>query len=175
MTFSRYSIIDAYTLEELRREYQGSDAKTRLRSLEKLYEDDNIPPYEIALLAVEDPSVEVRQWIARSGKCLDYRTRRYEGDKLIYEHPEKNLEDRLKNDSDPFVRACLRENPTISLLSSEWIGWFRESNHIERLALVRNQNVSDSLVERIFDFQDQELGLNLEDQPRISIGISDKC
>src|SRR5205809_6954258 len=102
MTLSRYQIIDAYTLEELRREYQASDTKGRVRLLRKLYKD-RIPPYKIVLMAVEDQNVEVRQWIARNGEHLDYQDSRDE-------FPNRNLEDRLRNDPDPFVCACLREN-----------------------------------------------------------------
>jgi len=37
MALSRYAVIDAYTSEELRREYQASDAKGRVRLLQGLY------------------------------------------------------------------------------------------------------------------------------------------
>ena len=113
MPLPRYAIIDAYTLEELRREYTIADAKGRVSLLKKLYRQSSYRiPFEIARLAVEDPEVEVREWIARNGKYLDYSERRWEGDKCIIEFPERNLEERLKNDPDPFVRACLRENET---------------------------------------------------------------
>jgi hypothetical protein len=54
MALSRYAIADDYTLEELRREYQGSDIKGRIGILQKLYEGsqrgEGRAPYEIALL-----------------------------------------------------------------------------------------------------------------------------
>jgi hypothetical protein len=52
MALSRYAVTDTYTLEELRREYQTSDAKGRIHLLEQLYEGDDVPPYDIAILAV---------------------------------------------------------------------------------------------------------------------------
>lgn len=158
MALSRYAVIDHYTLEELRREYQKADAKGRVCLLEKLYEDDKVPPFEIALLAVEDPNVEVRQWIAKNGTYLDYSNDEPGG---------QNLESRLKSDPDPFVRACLRENPTILTLSSESSDWFRGSNHMERLALMRNRWVSSKLVEKIFDLNDQELGISVEERKEL--------
>ena len=158
MPLPRYAIIDAYTLEELRREYTIADAKGRVSLLKKLYRQSSSDriPFEIARLAVEDPEVEVREWIARNGKYLDYSERRREGDNRIIEFPERNLEERLKNDPDPFVRACLRENPTTQHIED----WFRDSNHIERLALMRNPHVSRSLIEQIFDLENQQLGIS---------------
>ncbi len=68
MELSRYTFPDDYVVEELRRKYHNSDAKGRIRLLKKLYRHDHRPLFEIALLAVEDAHVEVRQWIARHGK-----------------------------------------------------------------------------------------------------------
>lgn len=72
MGLYRHSAIDAYTLEELKRQYQCSDPQGRIRFLRKLYKDmgkipyemrrhhkDGIIPYEIALMAVRDEAVEV--------------------------------------------------------------------------------------------------------------------
>lgn len=160
MAISRYAVTDAYTLEELRREYQSSDAKGRVHLLQRLYESDQILPYEIELLAVDDPDVEVRQWIARNGKYLDYRERRYAGDGPTYEFPDRNLEDRLKNDPDLFVRASLRENLGVfGGVGSDWMEYFREASHMERLVLVRNEGARGSLIEKIFDYEDKELGI----------------
>ena len=64
MTLHRYTFPDAYILEELQRAYQVADTKGRIRLLRKLYRGEQRAPFEIALLAVEDPQVEVRQWIA---------------------------------------------------------------------------------------------------------------
>jgi len=70
---SRYATHDVYILEELRRLYQSSDANGRIHLLKKLYRNRRIAPFEIALLAVEDPNVDVRQWIARHGACFSGR------------------------------------------------------------------------------------------------------
>lgn len=159
MELSRYIFSDAYILEELRREYHISNAKGRIRLLRKLYNDDRAAPFEIACLAVEDQYVEVRQWIARHGRYLDYNN----------DEPSRpNLADRLKNDTDPFVRACLRENPTVfdAWSSTAWVEYFQEATHLERLALMRNPEVGsahgEDLIQQIFNHEDQELGIDLE-------------
>lgn len=175
MALSRYSVTDEYVLEELRREYQMADAKGRIRLLKRLYKSGITPPFEVMLSAVEDPNVEVRQWIARNGKSLDRRGFRLVNDELVPEPPERNLIERLKNDPDPFVRACLLENPHASDGDEAW--WmerFREATHLERLALVRNPEVHralsfrGSLLEMIFDPEDKELGINLEERTELA-------
>lgn len=174
MELSKYDIIDAYTLEELRRTYHASDSKGRIRLLQKFYRADKAAPFEIALLAVDDPHVEVRQWIARHGKYVDYREMHYVDKQVIYEHPDLNLEDRLKNDPDLFVRACLRENPTVFdsfSFITRWGEFFHEATHLERLALVRNPNVYEHLIERIFDSDDQELEINLEERKELALAF----
>ena len=153
--FSRYQVPDAYILEELKRDYQSSDVRGRIRLLKKL----RFPPFEIARMAVEDSHVEVRQWIARNGEKLDY--------------DESNLGERLKNDPDPFVRACLRENPHIFFgvlpSLSDWKTYFDEATHLERLALVRNPQIYDPLIEQIFDLDVQELGISMEEREQLGL------
>jgi hypothetical protein len=159
MELGRYTFSDAYILEELRRAYQAADTQGRIRLLQQLYRDGQRAPFEVAQLAVEDPDVEVHQWIARHGNYLDYRESRDE-------HTDRNLEDRLKNDPDPFVRACLRENPTAfhGWGTTDWIEVFRGATHLERLALMRNPEAekAHALIEKLFDYEDQELSINLE-------------
>jgi hypothetical protein len=70
---SRYEMCDEYTLEELKRKYQRFNPEKRIQLLQEIYSHDCQPPYEIALLAVQDQNVEVREWMARHGKYLDYR------------------------------------------------------------------------------------------------------
>ncbi|MCI0410958.1 MAG: hypothetical protein L0191_20750 [Acidobacteria bacterium] len=174
MSFPRYYFSDAYTLEELRREYKASDARGRIRLLRKLYRGGRAVPFEIALLAVEDPNVEVRQWIAHHGEYLDYRECRYDENQVHYEHPERNLEDRLKNDPDPFVRACLHENPTVFSGFAPWEGFFREGSHLERLALVRNPGVDifgHGLIKKIFDPEDKELGITMKERQELVLAF----
>ena len=122
-------------------------------------------PYEIALLAIEDQDVEVRQWVARHAE-LDYRGKRHVNEQTnewVYEFPDKNLADRLKKIPDPFVRASLRENEKVYLGKEA----FQQANHLERLAFVRNPNVSNDLIEKIFDPEDKELGINLEQRKEL--------
>ncbi|MDA2916390.1 hypothetical protein MYX64_06060 [Nitrospinae bacterium AH_259_B05_G02_I21] len=169
MELHRYDIIDEYTLEELQRKYRASDAKGRINILESYYKRDRQALYEIALLAVEDSNVEVRQWIARHGKSLDYGD-----DEPEYQYPERNLEERLKNDPDPFVRACLRENPYVFYsihYTSKWTEWFKEGTHLERLALVRNPEVDPELIEKVFDPEDEELGIELEARKELALAF----
>lgn len=156
MALSRYAISDPYILEELRREYQAADIKGRIGLLEKLYKGEQGAPYVIALLAVEDEHVEVRQWMARHGKHLD-----------------KTLVDCLKNDADAFVRACLRENRDAfqGVFSSAWEQFFQEAAHLERLGLVRNPNVDMDLIAKIFDPGDKQLVMDLEKRAEIALAF----
>jgi hypothetical protein len=62
MKTSGYDVLDAYTLEELRRRFLASDVRDRIRLLKRFAYR---LPYEIATLAVEDSNPEIRQWIAR--------------------------------------------------------------------------------------------------------------
>lgn len=152
--FSRYGKLDAYTLEELRREYRDASAKHRIHLLRRLSSGEgtsqsrDVIPEEIATLAVEDPSAEVRAWVARHGNYLDDR-----------------FEDTLRKDPDPFVRACLRENSTAFAWTwpDQWDAEFRTATHLERLALMRNPETkwATTLIEKIFDHEDSELGLDI--------------
>src|SRR2546425_2452962 len=188
----RYSEIDVYTLGELWREYQASEPRGRIRLFKKLYRDDRRPPYEIAQMAVEDPHVEVRQWMARYGRSLDYREQgirflpdvheagpetESEGEsgkkcEIEWRFPERDLAARLKNDPDLFVRACLRENPEVfNAYSYEaWREYFLEATHLERLALLRNTKIrnADELIQKIFDKDDQELGVDPEARQQLA-------
>jgi hypothetical protein len=67
--------------------------------------------------------------------------------------------DRLESDPDPFVRACLRENPDAFHRGS--FQAFEKATHLERLALVRNPEVDYNLIERIFDPEDLQLGIDM--------------
>ncbi len=72
MELSRYTIIDAYTLEELKHEYQTSDVKGRIRLLRKLYKV-GVPPYEVAFMA------EDQQGCCQLGCQFGYRNCCYRG------------------------------------------------------------------------------------------------
>ncbi len=173
MSLYRYDVWDAYTLEELRRKYTRADAKGRVSLLKELYSDSKggLIPFEIARLAVEDENVEIREWIALHGRFLDYSQSRNERRNDSIEFPERNLEDRLKNDPEPFVRACLRENPTAFSGTGDfyWMPYFQQANHLERLALMRNPEVwcGNDLIKRIFDHENHELGISLEERKEL--------
>jgi hypothetical protein len=149
MELSRYEVMDAYTLEELRRKYQAANVLGRIELLAIFPKADDkdwcpavsLPP-ELVRMAAEDDSVTVRQWIARNG-CFG-------NDSL------GAIEDRLVNDPDLFVRACIMENQThISYGKAKQAFLF--ATHLERLALMRNPQVVevDELIWKIFDLKDE--------------------
>ncbi len=176
---TRYGTLDAYTLEEVRREYEASDVTGRIRLLRKLYSETDRLPYEFALHVVEDPNPQVRAWIARNGITLDYREQRRIGGgddedlvqawETIDSLPERNLEERLWNDPDPFVRACSFENASNWLLRSKFQAQFQKSNHFEHLAMVRNPMVPEEIIEKLFDYEDKEFAISPEERKELAL------
>lgn len=167
LDFARFSIIDEYTLEELKRRYHNSTPRERIELIVGMYQTGIIPPYELARLAVDDQHVEVRQWMARHARHLDYRQLSESG----YRYPGRNLVERVQQDTDSFVRACLYENPDIFSHSDEatWHEMFSRASHLERLAMVRNPNLQSAhrLLEAIFDPDDEAYGLSLEQREQL--------
>jgi|CXWL01.1.fsa_nt_gi hypothetical protein len=153
----RYSFIDAYLLEELRREYAASSSRERLRLLAKL--KSRHIPVEIALLAVEDPDARVRAWFAKNGAPLQFGAR----EDLPNYH---DLEARLLEDPDPYVRACVYENPRFGGFKhlNQPIELFLEAAPLERLALMRNPEVGEKLIEQIFLYDETQLGITLAER-----------
>ena len=142
----RYSAIDVYTLEELRREYQSSTARGRIRLLRKLLWWGL--PDEIARIATEDSHVEVRQWLAKNALREDL-----------------GVFTKLRSDPDFFIRACVYENRDLywSLKDS-----FGQQSHLERLAYLRNRGVDRKVVESVFDLGDQTLGLDFQSRHELA-------
>ena len=166
----RYSPGDEYVIEELRCEYQASDSKGRIRLLKRLQKNGRVLPYELCLLVVEDSSVEVRRWFARHGSHFDCREEHTVDGQDVYNYPDRNLKDRLQNDPDPMVRACLCENPAVyGMFTFDWKERFHEAAYLERLALVRNPEVHEDLIEQIFDPEDKELGLDLKTRGELAL------
>jgi len=180
---ARYTAIDAYTLEELRRKYQASDTRGRIRLLRSLYHrgdewSEAGVPFEIAEMAVTDPSPEVRQWMARHGKDLNYSEL---GERFEVRFPERDLSGRLLDDPDPFIRACAYENPRIPPKHES----FARASHLERLAQMRNPQIYGSdlfkedfpnfpgpyfeseLLEKILDCENTELGLTMKEREEL--------
>ena len=113
MSIPRHAASDDYVFEEIRKEYVNSDPQGRILMLQRLYAEGGKLLSRITLLAVADPDAEVRQWLARFGK-----------------HLEEQDVNRLKNDLDPYVRACLRENPNVFIdigFVLDWKEWFEEA------------------------------------------------
>lgn len=165
-TLLRYSIIDAYTLQELERRYRFSSSVQRIHLLDGLYRSGILPPFEILCIAVVDESNDVRQWIARHARCLNYNQ---VGLALSGEpDPQRDLTDTLHRDPDPFVRACLYENPYLFSNDTEddWWVTFVEGSHLERLAMVRNPNLhrASRILEALFDPHDDTLPLTLTER-----------
>lgn len=167
MNGERYANLDPYTLEELRRKYNRANTAGRLNIL-KPYKVQIVGcrstlgravPYELALLAVQDRDITVREWIARhiSLYCLDFNeSQDISGPPR---NPELDLFEKLKHDIDPFVRAALRENPTFPVS----IDAFLSCNPMERLALLRNPSIGEDhhkFIEALFDPDDQSLGVS---------------
>ncbi len=170
MTQNRFQWVDGfeYTLEERRREYNRADAKGRIRLLRRMYRNTYELPFEIAQMAVNDPNVEVREWIAQNGSHLDYSEREWQKDengtdsRLIHHNPERDLKARLRQDPDPFVRACIYENAHTFLLESQCEEAFPAANHLERLAMMRNPHLPLRLVAKLINLKDPEFGLETE-------------
>jgi hypothetical protein len=171
MALSRYAVLDSYTLEELRRDYQTAGALGRIELLSNFQKADEeydsttvlLPP-ELLRIAAEDDSAAVRQWIARHG---------------IFGSESVNLaQDRLVNDPDSFVRACLMENPTHVGEAEAW-RVFLFGTHLERLALMRNPAVAraDELIRKLFDVEDHdngrlgELGIDFDQRKELALAF----
>jgi hypothetical protein len=194
--FPRYGIQDAYTIAELMRSYERENSRERIRLLRRVYRQGVRLPYELALKAATDSDSSVREWMAREAQDLDYSERQYppvqaeqastildpSGEPLTYTytvthlHPDRNLIERLKQDSDPFVRAALYENHHLSVgfgLSAAAFGdggidTFRNCAPLERLAMMRNEELSLKLAKHILDLQDTTFGLETEERTALA-------
>jgi hypothetical protein len=175
---SRYGIIDDYTLEELRRKYSAADVKGRIALLSAFWKaQHNFGPYppnlpfEVALAAVEDPNAEIRQWVARFAKYLNFdpfetklnSIEELDGADGWPKPGERELTGKLRRDSDTFVRACLHENPNVVGSGSHWVTAFHSATHLERLALMRNpvaaSHFNRPVIENLFDPEDVTLAI----------------
>jgi hypothetical protein len=170
MALNRYRILDAYTMNELTYEYKNSDFSGKIKLFKRLQKQEWHLPYEVALMAVQDQDVKVRIWIAKHGRNLNYDHCYVDGKEQL--QPERNLVNNLKNDSDPQVRAAFHENPDIvnhafATDDEKCKKYFQESNHLERLALMRNPKIPDKLVETIFDPDDQSLPISLKERKEL--------
>jgi hypothetical protein len=178
MALSRYAVIDAYTLEELRRQYISSDVAGRIRFLAQFRKADDasggdkeVLPFDIVFMAAQDDSIEIRQWIARNG-CFDLQNslqNLFDG----APDPIDSIVNHLKSDPDPFVRACLFENQALfgkGNVEAE----FGNATHLERLALVRNPDAvrwATKLIRKIFDPDDKELAIGLDQRRELALAF----
>jgi hypothetical protein len=169
LDFSRYAVQDAYTISELTRSYDREDSRGRIRLLRCVYAQTTRLPYELALKAVTDSDPAVREWMARKAQDLDYREARHESADALLKttHPDRNLTERLRQDSDPFVRATLFENSKLFNFlwhSERWLDEFKRCAPLERLAMMRNEELNLDLVKLILDPDDTELGLEMSER-----------
>jgi hypothetical protein len=173
--FPRYRIQDPYINAELMRNYERGDSRGRIRLLRRVFSQSACLPYQLALAAVTDSDSAVREWMARNARSLDYREIRYEGTgdefKAIPAHPDRDLAERLKKDSDPFVRAALLENPIVSdfgFISSYWINAFNNCEPLERLAMMRNEKLDWELVTHILDPDDAVFSIETDQRRQLA-------
>jgi hypothetical protein len=195
-TASRYSIVgwgpalDRYTLEGLKRAYEGGSARDRVRLLRK-FQAQHTLPYELAALAVRDSNSEVREWFARCGDFSTWFSRKFQvqpspdlaagASKAWSQSQEAHIADVkhehelvqiVLNDPDPFVRTCLHENSSVfyGISDERWLKYFRGTDQVGRLALLRNRKIANGLVERIFNLGCSELEIDLNE--RIDLGLA---
>lgn len=192
----RYGIQDSYTTAKLSRSYESRDSRRRIRLLRRLYRQGVRPPYDLALKAVTDSDPSVREWMAREAQDLDYRERRYvlpqpeedstlpgpsgensaHNDTVKHLQPDRDLTERLKQDSDPFVRAALYENRHLSFefgmsaaaFGDGGIAVFSNCTPLERLALMRNKELSLKLVKHILDLKHDLPGIDIEERTSLA-------
>jgi hypothetical protein len=145
----RYAAQDAYTISELTRSYDREDSRGRIHLLRRVYAQTCRPPDELTLKAVTDSDPAVREWMARKAQLL------FSG-----------LTERLRQDSDPFVRAALFENPEFlsSLWIEPWLDEFKTCTPLGRLAMMRNEALNLDLVELILDLNDTKLGIEMSER-----------
>jgi hypothetical protein len=166
----RYSAIDEYTIEELKRTYDRLGQKGRCRLLRKLQAAQKLPA-EIAFLAVRDSENAVREWFARFGDFSPLPSRKSKeeancGWPELLDKVHQDLRRIVLDDPDPFVRACLRENPSAfyGIGIELWLKYLRSATHLERLALVRNEKVCPQLIMRIANLDDEELAISTNER-----------
>ncbi len=171
MGWTRYAALDAYTLEELQRAYKEADKIERIRLLKRLFKTGGIPE-KVAVMAAEDADCDVRQCLARqfNGRVVVEREPKEAHEKVGDEQRAASnaIETLLKNDPDPFVRACLHENAYVfgglPFMDQPWIAYFQKATHMERLALMRNPGVGTKLIEKVFDPEEKELGIDIRER-----------
>ena len=157
----RYSFPDPYITEELRKQYNSASSERRLRLLAKLNKEKI--PYGVAVLAVQDPDARVRAWFAKNAVVLRYEPKEQGGECHDFEAT-------LASDNDPYVNACLYENPMGPggvQNFDQAMRVFGDAKPLSRLALVRNCNVSLELIEQIFRFDEPKLGISLNERSEL--------
>jgi hypothetical protein len=140
--------LDEYAIQQLRVKYLASSSRERISLLKKLQRTRWALPNEIARLAVEDSDSRVRAWYAKYGL--------FRGDDEFC--------DRLRADQDPVVRASLVEG-------DHFLDTFRweSASELERLAYLRRFYIPEDFVLKLFDSENNELGLSREERRRYAV------
>jgi hypothetical protein len=102
MVPNRYRVWDAYTKAEFQHHFANGSRQERLQLLAECYADGGYLPYKLASLVLEDSDPEIRLWMAKNARYLDYRP--------VDKNPDGNLWERLSRDESPLVSAALYEN-----------------------------------------------------------------
>lgn len=89
----------------------------------------------------------------------------------MHEDLEPSLYDRLKSFGDPFVNSCLMENHNVTSWFME--NEFQSATHIERLALMRNLEMShnERLLKKLFAHDDTELSLTTKEREELILAF----
>lgn len=139
-----YRSFDEYTIGLLRNRYLEASANERALMIER-----SELPGEVIVMAIRDQSELVRTAVAKHWHmncCL----------------PDgSDAKSILRSDSSLLVRAAVLENPkAITIWDCHQL--FYSATHVERLALIRNPEISESLVEKVFDVHNTEWNLNFQ-------------
>ncbi len=185
VSLHRYAALDDYVLEEIRGRYVHGTRDDRMRVLVEVYEGKGLP-YELAALVVDDPDPQIRRWMAKNARDLDFRQRIFEAVPTTaenlrkpaeYRYSDRNLWDRLAQDADLLVRAALHENPhypaydTTGLVFAERT--FADLPQSHRLALMRNPGLASlgvkKVVLKVFDTSDETFGLAPKEREELAL------
>jgi hypothetical protein len=160
--------LHGYKLAEILYRYRVGTRAQKLALIQRVARQFGIP-YELAELATTDPDEAVRVWYAEHGP-LDFRESYRDGDgHCAYRHPERYLGKRLKECTEPFARLVVHQNSDFpglpdalrGLPGEDEKGEWERASHVERLAMVRKDNVNSKLMRNVFDLKNDSLGVDM--------------
>ncbi len=156
MDIERYGRGDSLAKLELENLYNSSSEKERIQ-ITKKFVDKNLMLPQWAELTIKKGGSQEKIVLARywyfSGIYPEYQV----GDELVA---------LLKNDGNILVRCALYENQNF-LSREDQIQIFQEANHTERLALVRNEEVAQSLILKTYDINNNDFKLSDDERKEL--------